>query len=334
MRKFLLLSLAFAWGCLVYGLYQGIGYEKGSGYPSVASSLGWAFLATLPLFIGPFVSDHKDETQKFNRWFCVAWLAAEAAFLIILSWLKIFGLIPLLGIGLILWPQNQQSEPKAANTKVKPPYENHVIIGLVIAGLLYWWHHNPLPNDEEMMAHFYAHRTEIEELVKRYRACVTKVGTTCEDLPENLALMEKAKVKRVVDSGPAWPPNPYSKEAMKNFYDSLRAGKIPNLNLYSNITVELLDEDDPKRHFARVLTASGSFWIFKGLVFIPAIVKIENGYLLLPAHPLCNCRFDEITSKDRIFPSLDTYPPKWTKGECVYRQIETHWFIEMCAAVV
>lgn len=328
MRKLLLLALAFAWGCLVYALHHSIGYEKGSGYPSIASSLGWAFLAALPLLIGPFVTDYKDETQKFNRWFCVAWLVAQAAFLIILSWLKIFGLIPLLGIGLILWPQDEQSEQTENKQQVKY-YTNHKITVLLIIGLLYWWHYNPLPNDEEMIAHFHNHRAEIEELVKRYRACVTTVGTSCEGLPGNQALMEKARVKRVTHSGPAWFPNPYSKEAAKQFDDLLMAGKIPSLNPYSNITVELLDENDPKRHFARVLTFSGKRWIFKDLVFIPAIVRIEDGQLWLPAHPFFGVNF-----KDRIFPSLNSYPPNWRKGECVHRQFETHWFIQMCAAVV
>ncbi|MGZ4969091.1 MAG: hypothetical protein ACXV8O_16115 [Methylobacter sp.] len=334
MRKLLLLLLAFVWGCVVYALHQNIGYEKGTGHPSVISSLGWAFGAALPLFIGPFVTDLQDETQKFNRWFCVAWLAVQAAFLIILSWLKIFGFIPLLGIGLILWSQDEQSEQTENKQQVKY-YTNHKITVLLIIGLLYWWHYNPLPSDEEMIAHFNSHRTEIEELVKRYRDWRPLVEAPIwEDLSGNKPLMEKARVKRVTDSGPAWFPNPYSKEASKQFDDLLMAGKIPSLNPYTNITVELLDEDDPDRHFARVLTSSGKRWIFKDLVFIPAVVKIEDGYLLLPARPLCKCRFDEITPKDRIFPSLDSYPPNWKKGECVYRQIETHWFIEMCAAVV
>jgi hypothetical protein len=325
MRKFSLLSLALIWGCLVYGFHQSVGYEKGAGHPSATSSLGWAFLAALPLFIGPFV----DETQKFNRWFCVAWLAVQAAFLIILSWLKIFGLIPLLGIGLILWPQDEQSEQTENQQQVKY-YTNHKITVLLIIGLLYWWHYNPLPSDEEMISHFHNHRAEIEELVKRYRSWVpSKSIPNWEVVPENQALMEKAQVKRVTDSGPAWFPNSYSKEASKQFDDLLMAGKIPSLNPYKNITVELLDKDDPERHFATVLTANGRRSIFKDLVFIPGIVRIENGNLWHPAHP-----FFGVIEKMRVFSTLDEYPANWRKGECVYRQIETHWFIEMCSAVV
>lgn len=207
-------------------------------------------------------------------------------------------------------------------------------IVLLVSSLLYWWHYNPLPSDEEMIAHFHEHRAEIEELVKRYRGCVTKVGTTCEDLPENLALMEKAKVKRVVNNAPVWHPNPYSREAAKQFDDLLSTGKIPSLNPYSSIVVELLDQNHPTRHFTGVLTSSGPRLVFKDINFIPEIVRIEGESLLLAVSPLCNCRFDEITAKLRIFPSLDTYPTRWIKGECVYRQFETHWFIRLCAAAV
>jgi hypothetical protein len=222
------------------------------------------------------------------------------------------------------------TDPNDDSTRGSSPrMQMFIAILLFISGLLYWWHYNPLPSDEEMIAHFHEHRTEIEELVKRYRGCVTKVGTTCEDLPENLALMGKARVKRVTDIGPIWPPNPYSKEAIKQFDDLIRAGKVPSLNPYSSISIELIDEDNPKQHFGRVLTASGSFWIFKYLVFMPGVVKIENGYLFLPAHP-----FFGVKEKRRVFSTLEEYPANWKKGECVYRQVETHWFIEMCAAVV
>jgi len=330
MRKLLLFALAFAWGYLVYGLHHSIGYEKGSGYPSMASSLGWAFLAALPLLIGPFVIDHKDESQKFNRWCCVAWLAAQAAFLIILSWLKIFGLIPLLGIGLILWPQDEQQEQAESKQQVKN-YTNYKITALLIAGLLYWWHYNPLPSDEEMIAHFHNHRAEIEELVKRYQEREPSVVANWHALPENVAMMKKSGVKNVASRG-IWHPNPYSKEAAREFWDKrsamIREKKL-STNSYASIAIELVDESQPERHFARVLTSSGPRWIFKELVFISEIARIEGENLWFPAHV-----FFGVIEKKRIFSTLDEYPSHWIKGECVYRQFEAHWFIAMCAAAV
>lgn len=228
------------------------------------------------------------------------------------------------------WPNSKGTEQAVTRAQLyRKNWRVPIISILLISGLLYWWHYNPLPSDEEMIAHFHEHRTEIEDLVKRYRVCVTKVGTSCEGLPENQALMDKARVKRITDIAPQWPPNPYSKEASKQFSDSLLAGKIPSLNPYSSISVELLDEDDPERHFATVLTANGRFLIFKRLIFIPEIVRIEGEILWLPAHP-----FFGVTEKMRIFQTLDEYPSNWIKGECVYRQFETHWFVHLCAAAV
>jgi hypothetical protein len=148
-----------------------------------------------------------------------------------------------------------------------------------------------------------------------------------ENLSDNKSLMAKARVRRVIAGGAAWPPNPYSKEAVKQFEDALLAGKIPNINLYSNIVVELFDEDKPERLAAVVLTSSGLHVIFKRLVFMPGDVHIEEGQLWFPAHP-----FFGVIFKERLLPSLNTYPPNWNKSQCVYRQIEAHWFIAMCTA--
>jgi hypothetical protein len=210
-----------------------------------------------------------------------------------------------------------------------------IAILLFLSGLLYWWHYNPLPSDEEMTAHFHEHRTEIEELVKRYRKCDPNlVGKSCEGLPENQALMEKAGVKRIKNVSPVWHPNPYSKEAAKQFLELIQAGKLSNLNAYSTISVELIDEKAPTRIFASVLTGSGFLLIAKELVFIPEAARVEGEYLLHPEHPWCNCRFDKVILKDRVLPSTDTYPPNWMKGESVFRQIDTHWFIRLWAAAV
>lgn len=209
-------------------------------------------------------------------------------------------------------------------------YTNYKIILLLIVGSLYWWHYNPLPSDENMISHFHNHRTEIEELVKRYRAWEPSAAIpNWYVVPENKALMEQSGVKYIDNNGPIWPPNPYSKEAVKQFSDSVSAGKVPSLNPFSTIVVELTNQDDPDRHFAKVLTSSGLHWIFKDLVFIPEVVRIEGENLWYPIHEFFGFKY-----KRRLFSSLNEYPSNWIKGECVYRQFETHWFIRMCVAVV
>lgn len=325
----MLLLLALGWGWLVQGVYLGLSHEHAAGCLPVAKSYVVAFLAAFPFPFGASSAGDHSEEFKYMRWFGLLWLGVQAAVLLILSWMKLFGLIPLLGFVVLLMAELE--EPKRPGDAVQPIFwQGPILTVLSLGGLLYWWHYNPLPSDEEMIAHFHEHRTEIEELVQRYRGCVPKVvGKSCERLPENQALMEKARVKRVTDSGPVWHPNPYSQEAAKQFDDLLRAGKIPSLIRYSSIQVELKDTQNPERHFAHVLLSTGPHLIFKDLVHFPEAARIEGENLWLPAGE----RFG-VTEKNRIFPTLNVYPPRWDTGECVYRQIETHWFIRMCAAVV
>lgn len=206
-----------------------------------------------------------------------------------------------------------------------------VRIMLLICGLWYWWHYNPLPSDEKMIAHFQAHRAEIEELVKRFQEWEPSVVSNWHGLPKNKALMKMAGVKDV-SARDIWHPNPYSKEEAREFWNKRSAmirSKELSINSYASVAVELIDERQPERHFARVLTSSGSRWIFKELVFIPEIARIEGENLWFPAHV-----FFGVTEKKRIFSTLNEYPSHWIKGECVYRQFEAHWFIIMCAAAV
>ncbi len=214
----------------------------------------------------------------------------------------------------------------------KGTFKRYMFLGflLLIGSLLYWLHYNPLQSDDEMIAHFHEHRAEIEELVKRYRDWKPSKETLIwEKIPGNKPLMEKAKVKRVDGEAPTWPLNPYSQKAMKEFSDAQLAGKIPTLNPYNSIKVELVDEDDPQRRFGIVVTSSGVHLIFKDLVFMPEIARIEGENLWLHVHPLTGD-----SGKLRIFPSLDSYPSSWIRGECVYRQFEPHWFIRLCSGAV
>lgn len=196
----------------------------------------------------------------------------------------------------------------------------------VFGGLLLFLHSSPLQSDEKMIAHFYAHRAEIEELVKRYRKWEPSTQIPVwHFVPENKALLEKAKVKRVKDLIPVWPPTPYSAEATKQFSALIRAGKIKNVIPYSSIGVELVDEQRPDKYSGFVLISAGWQRIFKELVYFPEIPKIEQGELIFPADSTGRWRHTR-----RVFPTLNDYPPDWKKGECVYRQFETQWFIYMC----
>lgn len=198
----------------------------------------------------------------------------------------------------------------------------------VFGGLLLFLHSNPLPSDEKIIAHFYAHRAEIEELVKRYQKWEpSEQIPNWAILPENKALLEKAKVNRLKDLIPVWPPNPYSVEAAIQFSALIRAGKIKNVVPYSSIGVELVDERRPGKYSGFVLISAGWQRIFKELVYFPEIPKIENGKLWWPVDGKKG-----YWRADRVFTTLNAHPPDWKKGECVYRQFEAQWLIRMCIA--
>ena len=198
----------------------------------------------------------------------------------------------------------------------------------MLAGVLHWWHSNPSLSDEEMIARFYAHRAEIEELVKRYRNWEPSERTPNWLIPpENKALMEKARVRRVSDQIPVWPPNPYSIEAAKQFHSLIWSGKIKNLKPYSSIGVDLVDEMYPQKYSGSALVLAGWKVIFKGLVYFPEIPKIENEKFWWPVDGRKG-----YWRADRVFSTLNDYPPDWKAGECVYRQLEAQWFIYMCVS--
>ena len=80
--------------------------------------------------------------------------------------------------------------------------------------------------------------------------------------------------------------------------------------------------------------------IWKDYYFFPEVPRVENGVLLGPlsivGKGLRGSRFHEkegvatTQDRDRVLPSLNSFPPDWKDFECVYRQIEPQWFIRMC----
>ncbi len=183
---------------------------------------------------------------------------------------------------------------------------------------------NPLPSDEEIIAQFRQHRSDIEELVRRYRNYSTdpkvdhslwfKAGDTRE-------IMWRARVSRITHSSyRPWLPNPYSVETAKSISDQVKNAKNYELfNKYGGLMVSLL----PSQYYRSF--SLKYFHIWKELYFIPEMPRIENGELLWPFNV-----DGEYSVRRRLVKSLNNYPANWKEYECVYRQIEAHWFLSMC----
>ncbi|MFH2046160.1 MAG: hypothetical protein ABIK92_13540 [Pseudomonadota bacterium] len=217
-------------------------------------------------------------------------------------------------------------------------------------GLYYFlWEFNPLVSDEEMIAHFRAHRAEFEELVRRYREYPRPPDKDHSfwyregDTPE---LMRRAGVARLARLIPAWFPNPYSVEASKRFREAITSGtarKLGLFNKYGTIGISPVSQKSPliqgnSNQYHLITPLRGAIW--KTYAHIPEIPRIEDGELLWPltivgkGAPLTY--YKEIDGvpvsqiRKRVLPSLNKFPEQWRDYECVYRQIETQWFIRMC----
>ena len=183
---------------------------------------------------------------------------------------------------------------------------------------------NPLPSDEELIAHFQTHRADIEALVKSYRDYEGVGGSLWERSPDTLALKRKAGVERVVQVGALWLPNPYLPETAEQIERTIRSGSGCCF-FRRHGTLEI--ETDVNRYFRKALRYPGDYFIWKTLFFYPEAPRIENGWLIGPTH-----KDGENERHYRVVASLNSYPPDWKRGECVLRKLEAQWFVRMCRA--
>jgi hypothetical protein len=184
-----------------------------------------------------------------------------------------------------------------------------------------WWmlFDNELPSDEEMIAHFEAHRGEFEELVALYRNYRPLPGErrTWEELPEIKVRRERVGVIYISTIGSLlWLPNPYSIESGKR---SWAMNNLAECRRYC----ALIFEPSERRRYYRTSIRYGT--IYKNYVSFPETPRVEQGRIWYP--------MDDngvIQPMDRVADSLNAYPPNWGRGNCVYRRIEPKWYLMMC----
>jgi hypothetical protein len=175
------------------------------------------------------------------------------------------------------------------------------------------------PSDEEMIANFRKHREEFERLADIYRADLS-VPTYLSSLvptPEIKAIMERINVDSVTGDREIWmPPDPYSKEPdfLRNTARLQAKGPIAETRKFSGVIL--------RNSQGRVISRTYGHPVYKQYYYYPFVPVIRNGK---PIRPVASLK-----GFPRLVPTLDTYPPDFKPGDCVCRQIEPHWFIEMC----
>lgn len=205
-------------------------------------------------------------------------------------------------------------------------------LALVLAFYLFSHLFNPLPGDEKMIAHFQAHREEFAALVQKFKAFTPTKENPIFEVAENKALMKKAAIGRVTEVGYGgfWYPNPYSPESVRHYETLAKEAGTNVLNFihpYRAINFSMEEQPLGRSYRMTVLFSAGVIWVMKSFVYFPEPPKIENGRLWYPVNTS-----GELWLSRRAFSSLDWYPLEWERGECLYRQIEPHWFINMCTS--
>lgn len=214
------------------------------------------------------------------------------------------------------------------NARKKKKRSANWLLSLALISLLlcYVVFYPGLPRDEEMIEHFYRHRADIEELIRRYRnfvpidngshhAWAQQVGT-----PE---IMERAQVSFINFSGKAlWLQDPYSQSSGKKIYAMI--GMAGDRNPYSFQRYgELQIELSPRRRYSSNNLYHGVIW--KWIVFFPESPKIEDEKLVFPTDWNGKTIF-----KERVESSLNILPTAWKEYGCAYRKIEGQWFLKIC----
>lgn len=215
----------------------------------------------------------------------------------------------------------------------------------------YLWVWNPLPSDEEMIRNFKDHRADFVEVVRRYREYPRPPGTSSAfwyKEGDTLELFKRAGIDSIsYDSRTPWLPSPYSLKTATNMEkERLAAGPFGLFYKYGALrikpaTTPRMDHPDRSddRSYRRNTLLFGVIW--KDYYFFPQVPRINNGELIGPLTILGNGvsahhqysakeKISTFQYRSRVFSSLDYLPSRWKDFECVYRKIESRWFIRMC----
>lgn len=193
-----------------------------------------------------------------------------------------------------------------------------VILLIIFIIFLSVQNRNPQPSDEEMIEYFYAHKSEIEEIVKRYREFPEPVATHYRwaEEPSTNELLKKAGVKDLTNNG--WPifyPDPYSPQSIAKLKAAEKIGDYEESIRHGLIRVSLARPD--------YFSAGTKYGILiKSLYYFPEEPFIENNWLFVPDSSGTPKKFYEVTS------SLNW--PIDTLVTCQLRKVEPKWFICLC----
>lgn len=227
-----------------------------------------------------------------------------------------------------------------------------ILVIVSFGSLLYYrvWIWNPLPRDEQMIEHFQLHRVDFEEAVRRYREyprTPEKDTSLWFKQGDTLEVFKRAGIDHINYLIPTWMPNPYTVETAilsDRVVDELGGAAIfPKYNSLGITPATTPRIDHPNTMddsgYRRFSFRFGHLW--KRYYFTPEAPHVENGEMLWPLQTVGK-GFPGATFHDRegvatsqsssqVFSTLNRFPKGWNGVNCIYRQIEPQWFLQICA---
>lgn len=192
---------------------------------------------------------------------------------------------------------------------------------------------NPLPRDEELIAHFKAHRNQFEFLVRTYYTAPEPRAGQDRVLWDEPPAIQQVKNELSVDwigpHGGYWPKDPYTADAHERIIgvDQTKSeGRFATRQQESLKVIVFVDRAE-----ALSLRFPGDAMIWKAFFHVPVQVRVSTGMIERPWEPR-EPRPNYGVWPMRVLDSLNGYPSGWEKGRCLYRQIEPQWFLMMCRA--
>lgn len=193
----------------------------------------------------------------------------------------------------------------------------------LVAGVYYYVFMRSVPSDEEMLAHFQAHRSEMQALVDHYRSYSWPLDGSerWEMLPEVVDLLKRARIDYVAYELGTWLSDPYSKESAQRLREMTGTTSIRANHKQGTLKLDI----QGKQTGVVWVRFGHSAYVLKDFYNFPVAPRIDSGKLLLPfgldGKPI---------GAYRVMDTLDRFPKDWSKGECLLRAIDEKWFLRLC----
>ncbi|MEL1264438.1 hypothetical protein [Pseudoxanthomonas putridarboris] len=196
-----------------------------------------------------------------------------------------------------------------------------VLVASIVVGLgVYYavFARTGLPSDEEMIGQYSQHKDEFHEVSRRYRdfeMAPAQSQGSWRNQPGTAELLKLTKIARIKPDihTPYVPDDVLKKNGWTLQEDYLKsADPFAYMNKYGTLIVTPY----PEERFFRDSVVHAYVW--KGYRNFPTEPRVHGGSIYWE------------NGSARIVDSLDRFPRNWKTGECVYRKIDSTWYIHLC----